>query len=465
MATGFVAFSLIEFLVLLGSTASSPTHDLVSLIRAEDYFKARNIAVKAEQMVSLALKEPADGKTQVQQLLAIRWLGENPAVAKKAEGARAALEQIAAGKKAQDPQGFARLYARQALARLDDKPVPVAAAPANSVREGCAWFPADTNVVAAVEFRPSSATFSGKADPLREILARFGPEAERKELFKVADALGNVRIDRLAVGQVVDANGDTLRLAVRVTGAIDRKRLLDVLRQFMGKPTVKEIKGAGGEPITLLGGGGRFVPAFALVGDGDLLICPSADKEKNLAVLEQLLAVRAGQQKAALGGVLAAPLKQVSADARALACYDLPEKVRTKLLQEFKALPALPERFLAVLSAERAGDTTKQARVRLHVRGKMKDEAEAKAFVATANQLKEKGLKALDTQPTKGVIPPAVLKALRQSLADLKVEAGGGTVKARVPFPKDEVLFELVKLWLMPRGPVPPVEAPRPPRP
>src|SRR5215472_8383497 len=152
MSTGFVAFSLIEFLVLLGSTASSPTHDLVSLIRAEDYFKARNITIKPEQMVSLALKEPADGKTQVQQLLAIRWLGENPAAAKKAEGARAALEQLAAGKKAQDPQGFARLYARQALARLDGQAVPVMAAPAKSAREGCAWFSADTNVVAAVEF-------------------------------------------------------------------------------------------------------------------------------------------------------------------------------------------------------------------------------------------------------------------------------------------------------------------------
>src|SRR5207244_7392490 len=131
------AFSMMQFMLLLATTSSGPNHDLLALVRAEDYFQARNIAVKAGDLVKLAEKEPADGKAQVRQLLAIRWLGEHPAETKKADGARAALEDIAASRRARDPQGFAKLYARQALARLDGKPVPVAATPpADSLARG-----------------------------------------------------------------------------------------------------------------------------------------------------------------------------------------------------------------------------------------------------------------------------------------------------------------------------------------
>src|SRR5687767_3990502 len=104
----FFAVGLLEMIVLLAGSGGLASNDLVSLVQAEDYFKVRNIAVSADKMAELAGKDPADGKTQVQQLLAIRWLGENAADTKKADGARALLEQIAAGKKAQDPHGFAR---------------------------------------------------------------------------------------------------------------------------------------------------------------------------------------------------------------------------------------------------------------------------------------------------------------------------------------------------------------------
>ena len=50
----FVAFGMGELLLLLASTYSSPTHDFVSLIRAEDYFKSRNISLDAADMAKLA---------------------------------------------------------------------------------------------------------------------------------------------------------------------------------------------------------------------------------------------------------------------------------------------------------------------------------------------------------------------------------------------------------------------------
>lgn len=463
MEVSFAALGLIEILVFLGSTASSPTHDLASLLRAEDYFKARNVAVKPEQLVALALKEPADGKSQLQQLLALRWLGENPAAAKKTAGARAALEQIAAGKKAQDPQGFARLYARQTLARLDGKPVPVTTAPRGSLLEGFAWFPADTNLAAAVEVRPPSATFSGAIDPLRELLAKMLPPRSRKELYRVAEVLGNVRIDRLSLGQAVDQNGDMRRMALRLSGAYERKRLADFLRETLRMPTTKEAKGPKGEPITLLVPAQGFDPAFALVGDSDLLIAVPVDKMEMVKVLEQMLEVRAGKHKSASAGVLAGLVKKTPANARSLLAYDLPEKALAKGLREFQALTALPRRLLVDLTREGTGDTTKQGRLAFHFEGVMKDAAEAKAFTEAADKLKQQGLKALDNPPPGAKIPPGLLKSVRQTLAGLKVEAAAGTVKAQVSLPKDDVLLNAVRLLLGRRSAPPPVETPKTP--
>src|SRR5262249_13822868 len=152
-----------------------------------------------------------DGKTQAQQLLAIRWLGEHPDQVKKADGARAVLEQIADGKKAQDGTGFAKLYARQALARLDRKPVSVAAvAPAGSRREeALAWFPADANVVAGLELRSQQRTIGPADERIGQFLAAImtGPGGA-EDLYRTAEKLGNVRLDRLALALTVNDNGD-----------------------------------------------------------------------------------------------------------------------------------------------------------------------------------------------------------------------------------------------------------------
>ena len=52
---------MMELLVLLGSTFNSPTHDLVSLLRAEDYFKSRNLAVEAPGLVKLVTRPVSTG--------------------------------------------------------------------------------------------------------------------------------------------------------------------------------------------------------------------------------------------------------------------------------------------------------------------------------------------------------------------------------------------------------------------
>ena len=115
----------------------------------QDYFKSRHIEIKATDLADLAAKEPADGKTQVAQLLAIRWLGEHGAEVKKASKVRETLEEIALGKKGKDAQGFARDYARapwrNLTASLRQRPEPCrttacTSRPCNGFRKTPPWW-------------------------------------------------------------------------------------------------------------------------------------------------------------------------------------------------------------------------------------------------------------------------------------------------------------------------------------
>src|SRR5262249_10141248 len=214
-----------------------------------------------------------------------------------------------------------------------------------------------------------------------------------------------------AVGWGVVPSGDTQRVAVRIPGAADRKRLAALLGKDLRGPAVKELKGPRGESITLLGGAGRG-PAFALVGDSDLLAASFEGKGKSLDVLEQVLQVRAGRQKGAPGGPLAALVKEAPANARAVVAYDLPEKAVSKMARGTEPLPALPRRLLAYLTPGAPGDTTKEGKLTVPAQGTMKDAAEARAFVAAAERLKQQGLKVLRDPPPQAKIPPQVVKGL-----------------------------------------------------
>src|SRR5581483_2891173 len=100
-----VGLGFLEMLLLAGS-AGLPANDVASVIPADDYFASRKITVNVKEMMTLAGKEADGPKAQFQQLLAIRWLGENATT--KTAGTRELVEQIAEGKKAQDRLGFAK---------------------------------------------------------------------------------------------------------------------------------------------------------------------------------------------------------------------------------------------------------------------------------------------------------------------------------------------------------------------
>ena len=108
----FEIFAPILFFLM--PLSGNSVDDIVTLLPAEDYFQSRRIDTTIEKMMELAAKEPVDGKSSIQQLLALRVLGDDPAKVKKANGFAGHLQilkEIAAGEKAQDKQGFAKEYA------------------------------------------------------------------------------------------------------------------------------------------------------------------------------------------------------------------------------------------------------------------------------------------------------------------------------------------------------------------
>src|SRR5258708_33287214 len=194
-----MAISGLEFLLLF--FMGTANNDLVSLIDAEDYFKAHEITVEAGALANLASQDPADGKAQITQLLAIRWLGEHADLVRKNEGIRAGLEAIAKGKKAQDSLGFAKHYALRALATIDGKEPPaLAPVPDDSLRsEAFRWFPPQVHVVSGADLRATGKVQAKDEAFLRSILKSV-PQEFKHEVYAFVDAVGNIPLHRVALG-------------------------------------------------------------------------------------------------------------------------------------------------------------------------------------------------------------------------------------------------------------------------
>ena len=105
--------------------------------------------------------------------------------------------KIASGELANDKQGFAKEYALRALAVLDGGKLPPRAA-APPLAEGLAWFPASATLAGVVDSRRRDAA----ADPAKEfhlLLGKLVRERDWEEVYRIADALGNIRIERQLV--------------------------------------------------------------------------------------------------------------------------------------------------------------------------------------------------------------------------------------------------------------------------
>src|SRR5688572_24246438 len=193
---------LIEVLMLLFMTGGAMSTDLVSVLPAQAYFKARGIDINIEKAVELAAKDPDSGKAQISQLLALRYLADESAKLKGSPNIdrhRQTLTDIATGKKAQDPQGFAKDYAAAALARIDGTKLSVAAV--RSPRDDAfGWFPANATLIGALDTRLTRGETPAKSS-VSEMFKMF-PEEMLNQAFTAVEKVGNIRIDRVAFAYI-----------------------------------------------------------------------------------------------------------------------------------------------------------------------------------------------------------------------------------------------------------------------
>jgi hypothetical protein len=430
-------------LMVLGMGGGSP--DLISLIPAEEYFQARGVEVSAYKMIELAGKDPVDGKTQTAQLLALRFLASNPAKLKKdSDYAKALklLEQIAAGRKAQDKQGLAKDYAAKTLAILQGKQPVLLAMPENSARdEALRWFPADSSLVGSFDLRGlrfPQATPMPALSPLRVVGFMGGfMGLQNQFFFKIADAIGNVRIDRFSFAYAdVPGNTNQSRFFYRVTGKMDRKRLVNYLQKEHGLKVQSRI-GERNEAISIVelpGPGGA--PSLALVGDTDMVLggYPAVNQAKHEEVLEQALALEAGKGLPVTNGLLKGDLQNTSPKAAALLVGELPIDFRKALAMGQLPLQALPRR----LTVELLG-----SKDRLDVRfsGIFDNPADAKTFRRGVLKLKDDGITAVKNLPEQ-IAPKSKKDSLLKVLESITIEARGANAQAAVILP-----LETMRQW------------------
>lgn len=436
-----VAIGMMEIVLLLASSSGLPGNDLASLLTVDDYFSSRNVTLNTKEMTVLAGKEATDSKEQIQQLLAIRWLGENAPATKKNPAAREVLEQIAAGKKAQDKHGYAKGHALQALARLDGKPLPpITTMPEGSLLDALSWFPDTLTLAGSHDLRSGKSNSSDSVlDTARRLLVKNIAETERRQAYDVIDALGNVRVDRIAGAIKFEDNGRANDYAVRVSGLVDTQKVITFLfLASKGKVKVETKRGPGGETVRLIDLSQQGSGAIAFVGDTEVLF---AGVEQGPELIDKMLKIKSDKKGALVSGPSAKLLKESPTQARMLVVGELPESARKSLMGERSPLRAVPKQFVV-----HATQVDKKTNVEL--RGVLKDKEEAQAFSDGVLGLKQLALKELDNVPADARVPKEIVKRAQDALKAVKAETEGATTKLTVSIDSMAVLGDVL-MWLL----------------
>jgi hypothetical protein len=446
------ATSWFGFLLLAATLGGSFPSDLVSLIDPDAYFRSRNIQVTAAQMAALAGKAPADAKDQIRQLLAIRWLGDHPEAVKNDKTNRPLLDEIAQGKKAQDPHGFARDYAQRALAQLDGKPRPAAPVPENSFgTAGIEWFPRSVAFVAGLDFRGSLGIKGIESRTVTELTTKVMPDSAREQVYTFAEAVGNLQLQRATIAFSPDPkekrNG---RICMRLSGRGQGQRLAQFLgKTVAGEVVVTEEKTAKGEPLTIFTPM-RKGPAVAFLGESEVIIAGYDKPEegaKQREVLQEVLDVRDGRQVSVVKGApWAAELKEIPANAGAFFLGDLSDEMRKDLAQgtPFQVLPA-----------HLAAHVIRGKELMVHFRGTFAGAADAKAFCDAVAQAKQMVIEGLKNLPLDVKIKPQGVEMLSKTVEAIRAEPKNSTVVGglRVSSETVQTLLEVMEDMLKSAGP------------
>jgi hypothetical protein len=441
---------LVFYLLLAGKGDAPP--DFVTLIDADDYFRARQIVASAERMEVLAQTEPTDGPRQIAQLLAIRWLGDH-----RMETARATLTRIGEGRLAQDKHGFARDHARRALAQLYGEPPARLPAPGTELRETLAWFPRDATTILALDLgtpwanKPFSLKGVGSAPssggPQTPFLLRPAllTAAHEGDFYRWSERVGNVEFDRVAAAVLPPARpGGTERRLLRVTGRGNWSWLItSALHEESFSPAAQDAlirweREPSGEPITLfLAPESRM--ALAIVGTTDLIVASDPDGSRDaMELVEQALQARAAGPGGLSRGSLRADLEQIPEDAAAFCVGALPEDLQQGLSGE-GGLPAMPRRLIAYATVGEGRAVT------LRIRAQMDTPEKAQALVEAIRGWRERQLAEVEKLRTDHSAE-ALIQMLESITAEAQDTSVRGEARASGAFP--EALGDFVELWV-----------------
>lgn len=197
--------SFLSLLILLFSGGSS---DLLDFVQTDAFWKTKSVTVSVEQLLAdlkpdqqAALNPAAPKAGEVRRLMAIRTLGEM----KKAE-AVPALQGLL-----QSKEPFVADYAQSALDSIAGKPVKRTGASAAVRKADLALLPAKLDLVAQL------APPAGEVMTLESIVANTPMEnpgetqqifeQAAKEIVRIAEMIGNARIDSVTVGLYTSSPG------------------------------------------------------------------------------------------------------------------------------------------------------------------------------------------------------------------------------------------------------------------
>jgi hypothetical protein len=452
-------FGFAEVMVLALLAGGMNNTDLVAMVQPKHYFQARDVRVSIDSMIDLALTEPKDGKAQIMQLTALRYMADEADAFKKAPNYatnREAIELIAQGKKAQDKVGFAKEYAQRLLDKLDGKK-PAAMVKTTPIRtDALSWFPADVTLAGAIDLQGSG--HAGAAnDPLREIL-KLMPEREKAQMYDAIEKTGNVRLERIAFAHADGTGKGDGKIYLRVTGKGSPEGLLAMFNMLAGGgPGMqsKQIKDDKGMPITLLQEPNNRSPVIMLVGNTDLLIVGyeggrsvkkggvAPEPPRNEDLVQEVLDARSKKKPNAAAGKLKDLLAKVPEKAVGLLVGDIPEEMK----QEFgRAFNAAPPKVIAFMERTPMG-------LDVQVAAGMANAEDAGKAVQKIAALRKEGIGELQKamqQPLPAGAPPIPFQGMINLMESVQVSNQADKLNVRVVVPNG--LIQQLPLMMMRRS-------------
>jgi hypothetical protein len=250
---------------------------------------------------------------------------------------------------------------------------------------------------------------------LTQLIERIDPR-ERDRIWKLMSIIG--RIDRVSFAYAANRQRPgRSRIFLRATGLINHQRLADWFRQDWPAAVILERKGPRGEPVTLVGSGKPQPPAFAMVGNTDLLLGGyQGFDEKHIEVVQQALELSAGRG-AALPGAHTGALQELPDNTWLFARGEPPEAFKELIM--FRVLPRQLEVALS-------GTVNPEAQLR----AVFPTDADARAFEMNLALLRGLALAFLKNPPVR--IMPQAAELMTGTLNGVRIEAHEDRVGVRI---------------------------------